>query len=97
MLDIETGELGIVKKILQKHVPGAVVMAFGSRVTGASVSYSDLDLAVRADKKIDFPLLGNMKMDFEESTLPFRVDILDWHAISPEFQKIIDARHEIIR
>lgn len=96
MLNIEPSHLKIVKEILRKYVPGAAALAYGSRVTGTAVAYSDLDLAVRADKKLDFSLLGNMEMDFEESILPFRVDVLDWNTASPEFRKIIEARHEVI-
>ena len=96
MLDVEAGHLEIVRKILRKYIPGAAVMAFGSRVTGTAVEYSDLDLAVIADAKLDFSTLGNIRMDFEESGLPFRVDILDWNAISPEFREIIKSRHEVI-
>jgi len=30
------------------------------------------------------------------SDLPFRVDILDWNAISPEFKKVIEQGYEVI-
>jgi predicted nucleotidyltransferase len=96
MLDVEAAHLEIVKRILRKHVPGAKVMAFGSRVTGTAAAYSDLDLAIKTERGLDFSVVGNMRMDFEESSLPFRVDILDWSAISPEFRKTIEARCETI-
>lgn len=97
MLDVEDGDLRLIKQILKKHVPDAEVRAFGSRVLGNAKDYSDLDLAVFGVKKLDFAALGNLKMDFEESCLPFRVDILDWLSISPEFQKIMEIRYEIVQ
>jgi len=36
-----------------------------------------------------------IREDFEESDLPFRVDILDWHTISAEFKANIEAKFEV--
>lgn len=33
--------------------------------------------------------MAHLKEDFSESILPFRVDIVDWASLSPDFQKII--------
>lgn len=97
MLNIEPDELETIKKILKKNVPGAQVVAFGSRVAGTAVAHSDLDLAIKAAAPIPFSTLGNLKMDLEESTLSFRVDIADWHSISAEFKKIIQVSSVIIQ
>lgn len=97
MLNVNDRDLAIIRGILKKHVPGAVAIVFGSRVTGNCAPYSDLDLVLRAIGKLDFSVLGNIKMDFEESALPFRVDIADWNFLSPEFQKIIESRMEFLK
>jgi len=97
MLNLKPGELEAIKKILKKNVPGAQVIAFGSRVAGTAVAHSDLDLAIKAAAALPFSTLGNLKMDFEESTLSFRVDIADWYSISAEFKKIIQARSVLIQ
>ena len=34
---------------------------------------------------------------FEESDIPIRVDVLDWHMISPEFQSVINKGYEVIQ
>ncbi|MBI4351726.1 MAG: nucleotidyltransferase domain-containing protein [Elusimicrobia bacterium] len=96
MLDVKEEDLAVIREILKKRVPGAVAIAFGSRVAGTAVPQSDLDLALKADGRLDFAVLGNIKMDFEESVLPFRVDVLDWASLSPEFKKIIESHREII-
>ena len=41
--------------------------------------------------------LRHLKEAFEESDLPFRVNVLDWHEISPEFQKVIEKAYEVIQ
>ncbi|MDO8686348.1 MAG: hypothetical protein Q7J78_06740 [Clostridiales bacterium] len=45
---------------------------------------------------MDFLLMANIKEAFEESDLPFRVDVLERNAISPEFQKVIEQGYEVI-
>ncbi len=97
MLDLSPGSLDTVKAILKKHVPNAEVRAFGSRVMQTAKPYSDLDLAIVAEKKLDIKVLGRLREDFQESDLPIRVDIVDWHAISKEFKSVITTRYEVIQ
>jgi predicted nucleotidyltransferase len=97
MLDINEKHLALVKDILSKNLPGCEVRAFGSRVNGGPKKYSDLDLAVVCKGKMDRGLLSRLKQAFEESDIPFRVEVLDWHRISPSFRKIIENKYEVIQ
>ena len=97
MIDVSPHQLEVIRKILDKHAPGCEVRAFGSRVTRTAKDYSDLDLAVVGKEKLASKTLYALKEDFEESDLPFRVDVLDWHAISKEFQKVIEKKYEVIQ
>jgi len=97
VIDLKPAHLKIVKAILQKHLAGAEVRAFGSRVTGTAKAWSDLDLALVSEKKLSLTAIGNLRVDLAESDLPFRVDILDWHDISPEFRKLIEAKYEVLQ
>ena len=45
-IDISPGQWDIVHDILQRHVPGHEVWAFGSRARRRAKPYSDLDLAI---------------------------------------------------
>jgi uncharacterized protein len=95
MIDVTADHLRTVTRILAEHVPACEVWAFGSRVTGTAKVYSDLDLAVRGEGKLDGDALRRLKEAFEESELPFRVDVLDWHTISLAFQKVIEKKFEV--
>ncbi|MEK6777094.1 MAG: nucleotidyltransferase domain-containing protein, partial [bacterium] len=97
MIDIGPGHLKTVKRILAEHVPDCEVRAFGSRVTWTAKDYSDLDLAVVGREKLDAARLRRMKEAFEESDLPFRVDLLDWHRISESFRKVIEGQYEVVQ
>lgn len=96
MIDLSAAHLELVEEILLKRVPFARARVFGSRVAGTSVEYSDLDLAIEAEKRMDLATIGHLKMDFEESPLPFRVDVLDFNALSPEFKKAIESHCELL-
>jgi len=97
MIDVSPEHLDTIKEILRKRVPGCDVRAFGSRVSGSSRSYSDLDLAVAGPEKLDRDTIRLLKEDFENSNLPFRVDVLDWHQIDESFRVIIEKECEMLQ
>jgi predicted nucleotidyltransferase len=97
MIDLSPRHLEAVLGITRKHVPRCEVRAFGSRVNRTAKQYSDLDLAVVGTGKLNDDTLRHLKEAFEESDLPFRVDVLDWHATSPGFQRVIENQYEVIQ
>jgi uncharacterized protein len=95
MIDLPSEYLAQVEMILAEHVPGLEVRAFGSRVQGGARPYSDLDLAVAGP--VDSHQLQALRDAFADSNLPFQVDVLDWHATSPSFQKVIQKQYEVVQ
>lgn len=91
MIDIEERHLTTIKHILQQHLPNVTVWAFGSRVTLRAKPYSDLDLVIIGDKAIPQKLYYQIQDAMEESDIPFKVDLLDWHRITPQFRTIIEG------
>ena len=94
-LFIEEKHLNIVYKILQKHLTNRdfKVYVFGSRANGIHLKKSsDLDLALEdasgafIETKLIYDLLS---FDFEESDLPYVVDIIDLNSISETFREAI--------
>ena len=90
MIDLNPNHLATVERILTELVPECEVRAFGSRASWTSKDYSDLDLAVVGRGPLDWKTLGRLREAFEDSDLPMRVDVLDWHAISESFRKVIE-------
>jgi predicted nucleotidyltransferase len=97
MLDVSPEHLEIILTIIRRHIPACEIRAFGSRMRGKAKPYSDLDLALVGENMLDRSLIEKIKDEFAESTLPYRVDILDWHSISSEFRKVIEAGYEVIK
>ena len=96
IIGVAPAEMEIIHAIIKKHVPDCDVLAFGSRFTGTHRESSDLDLAIVGKTKLGLSLLGNIQEDFMESDIPYKVGILDYHAVSPAFKAIIDSGHERI-
>ena len=94
-LDLRGEHLRIVMSILSDVIPGVEVRAFGSRVLGTAKRSSDL--VVAGASRLDWKTMARLKAAFEESDLPFRVDLLDWHAIPEHFRATIARRYEVIQ
>jgi type I restriction enzyme S subunit len=89
MLNLSQDKITEVSKILESLVPECEVMVFGSRVDGRAKPYSDLDLSIKSDQPLPLDRLAKLKLAFEESDLPFRVDVVDWARTGENFRKII--------
>ena len=86
----------IILNIIKKYAKNCEVLVFGSRLKGTNKAFSDLDLAFICSEKLDLKKISRLKLKFEESDLPYRVDIVDYNVTSSEFKKIIDDKNEKI-
>lgn len=89
MIDLRPEQLALVRRLLAAHVPECEVRAFGSRTKGTAKPYSDLDLVVVGEAKLERSRLNRLEEAFEESTLPFRVEVMDGWTLSAPFREAI--------
>ena len=80
-------ERNIVRNIL-KGMPNVVI--FGSRINGSSKRFSDLDICFKG--AIAPEVFELLKEAFENSELPFKVDLVEYSKIPKTFQQIIDQQ-----
>lgn len=97
MIDLRPEHAEIVRNILRQHVPEAAVYAFGSRVSFTAKPHSDLDLVLVEKEEVPIQRIHLLEEAFANSDLPFRVDVLDWNAISPTFRQIIRKKYVIMQ
>ena len=89
---IEPWEWVELSAILREHLPNHPVWAFGSRATGQRVRrFSDLDLVVGGDTALPLAQRAVLHEAFDESRLPFKVDLTDLPSLAPEFRARIAA------
>jgi predicted nucleotidyltransferase len=95
---LEKKYLDTIQQILQRWVPDYEVWAFGSRVHQRGLKpFSDLDLVLITKQPLDMSHYAIVKEAFNESDLPFRVDITDWSQLSDSFKEMIRNEHEQIQ
>ena len=68
-----------IKEIVLDELSGysVTVYLFGSRARGPVRRASDVDIAVEAHEPLPPRVLAHLRDSLEESTVPYRVDILD--------------------
>lgn len=97
LLDMRPDHIELVQRILRQHVPSAEVWAFGSRAKWLARDTSDLDLCIRATAALSFEKMGTLREAFEESNLPYKVDVVDWTTTSESFRKIIERDKVVVQ
>ena len=91
-IDIRADHLRIVHDVLARHLPDSVrVWVFGSRATWATKDSSDLDLALEGETEIPRRSLSALETAFEESDLPYSVDIVDVRRIGERFRRLVET------
>ena len=96
-VDIRPDHLEIVQGILREHLPlGVNVWVFGSRADWSTKDSSDLDLALEGDNALSHKLLGVLKDAFEDSALPYMVDVVDINRIGDSFRRIVESQRALL-
>jgi len=96
-IDISPECWQIVSDLVQRFLPEHQVWAFGSRATWTAKPFSDLDLVVSGDEPLSLMQIAELREAFQESALPFKVDLLDGHAVSPTFRAVINSQKVLIK
>ena len=95
-IDLSPEHLGVVRSLLRSHLAGVEIWAYGSRVKGNARRYSDLDLIAFTTKRQDVQL-NELRHAFEESDLPFRVDLFAWREIPQSFRTQIIREYAVVQ
>lgn len=88
-MQLAKSEIRIIKSILQELLPTAEMWVFGSRAQGQGDKYSDVDILLKMPEPIPFNVMFKLRDAFAESDLTLKVDLVDWHRVTPEFRASI--------
>lgn len=89
---IAAADLAVVKAILADCLPPEVSVAvFGSRARGRPKAWSDLDLVLEGPAPLSLALMARLAEAFDESPLPWKVDLVDRRTVAAPFGRIIDT------
>ena len=92
-IDLENNHMDILCSILDFHLPPHTKKwIFGSRATGTAKKFSDIDILLDAGSPIPIDVMAKLSQAFEDSILPYKVDIVDAKTISESFLKNIESQ-----
>ena len=94
-VDITADQRKTLLALLERHLPNTAAWVYGSRVKWTSRPQSDLDLVVFATPEQE-RRVSDLREAFEESSLPFRVDLFVWDSVPEQFRKQIEADHVVL-
>ena len=94
-IDITAEQRKTLLALLRQHLPGTTAWVYGSRVKWTARPESDLDLVVFATHAQE-RRVSDLRDAFEESSLPFRVDLFVWDSIPEQFRERIEQEHVVL-
>lgn len=87
---ITVDEESIIQTILTPYKNKYDFFYYGSRVKGNYRPLSDLDIMIKGDKEADINDINTIKTNFDNSNLPFIVNISDFYNLEEYFYKLIE-------
>ena len=87
--NIEKKLLSSISTHLSAKSPYSVIL-FGSYAKGTQKATSDIDVAIKGSSPLDLATWVKIEGSLEESSIPQKVDVIDYHRVSKEFQQLID-------
>ena len=94
---LQQRHLAIIRSILSKEFagPDCKVYLFGSRAGKRARSASDVDLAIQSSEDIHVRI-ARARYAFEESDLPYMVDLVELNHASPSLKQEIQENGQLI-
>jgi hypothetical protein len=94
---LQQRHLAIIRSILNKELagPDCKVYLFGSRARKTARSASDVDLAIQSSEDMH-ARIARAQHAFEESDLPYTVDLVDLKHASPFLKREIQENGQLI-
>jgi predicted nucleotidyltransferase len=78
----------IIKQILSKYP--YEFYYYGSRVKGDYTKSSDLDILLKSSKSVDYIIPASIEREFNESKIPYIVNISEYDKMDKDFYKLIE-------
>ena len=86
-------DLDAARRIVRRVVGSedAQLLLYGSRARGDAGPHSDIDLALLPRRSLPPGVLARVREALEDSTIPYRVEIIDLSTVNEEFRRKVLA------
>ena len=95
-IDLSTTQREAVSELLKRYLPDTEIWAYGSRINFTAKPHSDLDLVTFSSPDQSLKV-ADLKEAFEESDIPFRIDLFVWDELPEPFHKNIQSEHIVMQ
>jgi predicted nucleotidyltransferase len=75
--------------LISALIPEAKIYLFGSRARNTNSEWSDIDIALDAGTRLPKLTVSEIRDIMEATNLPYKVDIVDFHAVYEALQQAI--------
>lgn len=89
MIDLEPKYIEFIKSTINQELKNYKLYIFGSRVKNKAKQYSDIDIAIDSAELTD-KIKSKLEFLFEDSTIPYEIDIVDLNNITQSFKNLIE-------
>jgi len=77
---------GIISKRLD--IKSSRLFFFGSRGAAQGSDRSDIDIGIEGDNKIPYEVMYEIREDLENLPILYKLEIVDFKKVSPDFKKV---------
>ncbi len=90
---LTASDISVIKKIIYSRLDPEAYSAFifGSRATGEGQRFSDIDIGIEG-KELSPVARIELEEAFEESDLPYNVDVVDFSIVRENFKTVAKQR-----
>lgn len=88
MIDLEQEYIDFIKQTVASCMKDFKLYIFGSRAKNRAKKYSDIDIAIDS-KELTPKVKSKLEFLFENSLLPYEVDVIDLNNITENFKELI--------
>lgn len=72
------------------------IFVFGSRISGGGSERSDIDVGIDGPDEVPYEIMAKFKEDIENLPTLYKIEIVDFQKVSPDFKKVALRHTEAI-
>ncbi|MDR0704448.1 MAG: nucleotidyltransferase domain-containing protein [Planctomycetaceae bacterium] len=96
ILSITEEQRNEIISLLDRYLPNVTAWIFGSRIKHSARQNSDLDLVIFANEN-DRLKVNALRDAFDESNIPFRIDMHVWNELPETFKRNIETDYVVLQ
>jgi len=91
--ELYSKSIEFISETLREYLPDdSKFFIFGSRARGQYSRSSDIDIGIESSQQLDRKLLNNIGEIFDDSFVPYHVDLVDFSKVKEKFLETTNER-----